>query len=390
MKSLVDITRGADSAFSSVATAAEVSAGTATGKTIDPAGLRAGFLADVDWTVRVSRNGEAIRGTSLDGAANALVGVVSGAGIGSGVVGVVTNDGSGHGVSAAVTGNGTGSGLSSSVNGTGSGHGITATVNGNGTGHAVFGQVVGNGHGHGVTGQISGSGNGHGGYFAVGALAASTGTGYAMQAIAFDGPNNNAHGRAIHGQAINAAAWAGYFDGAIFTSVGLTTSDRRLKSDFKPVNIEDAKRLLDLPIQTFVKHQNGQVRDKAEGEQCARLRSEIAAREARIAAARLIKPETTADANRIAAQINDDTVYIAKANAHITKWDAEEWLPMLGDPLPGRLAGVIAQDVQAIAPEYVRQIDDGTLVLNDVSVLYSMVAALKAEVSALRARIPGA
>jgi hypothetical protein len=152
----------------------------------------------------------------------------------------------------------------------------------------------------------------------------------------------------------------------VFASTGFTTSDRRLKSDFKPVDRGEAARLLALSIQTFKKHQNGQNKDAVMAVHIARLETEVTERK------RLTELSAT------------DLDWIAKTQREIDAWHAEDFLPMLGEAMPGRITGVMAQDVEAINADYVEKLPDGTLSLNDASILYQMIAALKDEIAELK------
>jgi Chaperone of endosialidase len=315
-------------------------------------------------------NGQAVAGTVI-GAGNGNGGFfrVNGNGIGNAVLAQINGTGSGHGVFASITGLGTGHAISASIASAANGDGVSTQISGSGSGNALRGTVSGSGSGSAVFATVSGSGNGSAIIAAVGSIAGATGTGQAITATAYDAPGTGSHLYAIYCQQDNASNWALYCSGKAFSTVSFTTSDRRLKSDFRPIDRAESKALLNLDLQTFVKHQHGPTHDRSSTENVARLEAEIATRKA-------LKDKTP-----------EDLKFIADNQAYCDKWHAEDWLPDAAGSHPGRLAGVIAQDVEAINAAYVEKLPNGMLALNDVSVLYQMVFELREQVKELTALV---
>jgi hypothetical protein len=158
----------------------------------------------------------------------------------------------------------------------------------------------------------------------------------------------------------------------------LTSSDERIKSDFKPITPELMNTIGRLPIQSYYKHLDGRVADDANAERLMPMRQRVAAIDA------------MGESEMTAAVRAERSVLLSDIN----RYDAEDWLAVKGPQIPGRLAGVIAQDVEKLAPEYVtkagRPFANGPdlepiRTINDPAILYIMVETLRHDMAKLSA-----
>lgn len=323
-----------------LATQAEIQAGTAVGtdKTVTVDRLRAALGAGITslsgapvFFGEVSRAGDN---------STAIKGTISGSGDGNGVAGAAVGSGSGNGVYGLKSGSGAGAGVTSLHSGTGAGNATSSQYAGAGSGHASYAEYTTTGGGSAIVGFTTAAGSGHG----IVASIIGGGSGY-----------------------------AGYFGGNVYASGTITQlSDRRLKSDIVDITTTKASAVLALPIYTFQKHRNGQQNDRAMGEVMDRQREDVARMTASLATL-TGEQKTQAEA------------HIATVTARIAAWDAEEWLPLQDKP-ERRSIGIIAQDLQAVAPELTTTDADGIIGVNDIATLYAMIAGLKAEIATLKAK----
>jgi hypothetical protein len=158
--------------------------------------------------------------------------------------------------------------------------------------------------------------------------------------------------------------FAGFFAGNVQVNGTVTqTSDRRLKSEIATIAPDKSAAILGLPLYSYVKHLDGRQTD---------------------AAMKMVVDGWRVDVQRM-REDEAPAADIAALQAKIDAWDAEEWLPVQGAAI-GRSMGPIAQELQAVAPELTRTDADGIIHVNDLATIYAMIAGLKAEIAALKAK----
>jgi hypothetical protein len=194
-----------------------------------------------------------------------------------------------------------------------------------------------------VAGEIIGDATGHGIQGAVGALASSTGTGSAGYFIAGLNGTRLAAIQAI-AQGAN-TTWAGYFAGNVFTTGTYTPSDERLKPGAEPVDMKAAGGLLaSMNVMSYQK---------------------------------IVAPEETL---RIMSENNPDGNKLPSISS-VRKAAIEDASKRLPE------CGLFAQQVQKHMPELVGTDHNGYLFVDNTSVLYALVAALRAKVEELETKI---